>query len=228
MLHAGNHIAADTLSHGLQWARVLQRKRESIHYWCRTIQLRRESGKPGLATNMRDEASCDPGQEMKHEGERSASERRAELSNLWGKWWSLEVHQTVKPSTWHELQHYLTCLLLLFLMNYCNAMVGARLSWIRPAPSEADTETGTDVWAGESTKLWWGAFYPHITVLWEIQRKTWGHIFTLHGNHSWKPRDERGDLVSIYIFYNSVCDISCPLLVMSRLSAKIKYLFVSC
>ena len=41
--------------------------------------------------------------------------------------------------------------------------------------------------------------------------------------------DEREELVSIYIFYNNtVCDISCPVLVMSRLSAKIKYLFVSC
>ena len=41
--------------------------------------------------------------------------------------------------------------------------------------------------------------------------------------------DEREELASIYIFYNNtVCDISCPVLVMSRLSAKIKYLFVSC
>ena len=48
-----------------------------------------------------------------------------------------------------------------------------------------------------------------------------------HGKLITHP-DERGDLVSIYIFYSSVCDISCPVLVMSRLSAKIKYLFVSC
>lgn len=52
----------------------------------------------------------------------------------------------------------------------------------------------------------------------------------LHSNHSCliTHPDERGNLVSIYIFYNSVCDSSCPVLVMSRLSAKIKYLFVSC
>ena len=40
-------------------------------------ESRWRAGKPGLATNMRDEASCDPGQEMKHEGERSASERES-------------------------------------------------------------------------------------------------------------------------------------------------------
>ena len=54
-----------------------------------------------------------------------------------------------------------------------------------------------------------------------------GHIFTVITADD-NP-DEREELVSIYIFYNNtVCDISCPVLVMSRLSAKIKYLFVSC
>lgn len=116
VLHAGNHIAADTPSHGLQWARVLQRKRESIHYWCRTIQLRRESvasGKAWLGNKHERWGFMRPGtrnEAWRREISLRERERRAELSNLWGKWWSLEMHQTVKPSTWHELQHYLKCL----------------------------------------------------------------------------------------------------------------------
>ena len=74
-----------TISHGLQ--RELQRKRESIHYWCRTSELSRESLAWQQTWEMRRHvpARGDPRQEMK--------ERDQELSNLWGNLWSLEVHQ---------------------------------------------------------------------------------------------------------------------------------------
>ena len=136
-------------------------------------------GKPGLATNMRDEASCygqattrDKKWSLKERDQPLRERRRAELSNSWGKWWSLEkcIRQQSRAhdmNPW-RLQRYETSsnksawihvmkLLLLVLIN-CIA-----LQWLEPhprlsTPSEADMETGGDVWAVERVRclLRWG------------------------------------------------------------------------
>ena len=133
------------ISQGLQ--RELQRKRETIHYWCRT-----SSGESRWLGNKHERWGFmfRPGVTRHKKWRR---EIRAELSNLWGNGWSLEVHQPTQTphdiSTW-RLQHDVCseCQLLLLLhLIYCYstkiiAMVGARpQTELRPAPSEADTET---------------------------------------------------------------------------------------
>ena len=118
VLHAGIPML-QTLHHQ-SWPAVRASEEERINsLLMQNKQAQERVG--GLATNMRDEASCSgqgwPG--TRNEGERS------ELSNLWGNWGSLEVHQPTQTThditTW-RLQHDVCseCQLLLLLhLIYC-------------------------------------------------------------------------------------------------------------
>ena len=116
----------------------------------------------GLATNMRDEASCSgqgwPG--TRNEGERS------ELSNLWGNWgrifrsasadtdgtWHHHVETAAWCLQWMSVVVIVTSDLLLFHINHCNGW-SQTPDWAPPGAQWGRHGDWERVWPGESTML---------------------------------------------------------------------------